>query len=362
VPSADSPRGDRDQLARGLARHFGLEPTGDPLPYGDGLVHQTWRLGTTAGPHLVQRLNARVFSDPVAVAENAAVVADAVDAALAAEHDTDARHRLVFRHARGLPWWRDDAGAVWRVMVLIPDARPAASDRLPELRGAARAIGRFPGLVAHGQGPEPRILLPGFHDTATRLAALREVADRDPHHRRAAGAGLLGRLQALSFLAARLPEDLPCRIVHNDAKLDNVLVDAATGRALCLIDLDTAQPGLAAHDFGDLVRSAVSGRPEDEPDLVRVTVDPERFAVLAEGYLEGSATWITPGERATLLDGALAITYEQALRFLADYLAGDVYYAVDDPEHNLRRARAQLALLEDLLVREKELRWLLSTR
>ena len=127
-----------------------------------------------------------------------------------------------------------------------------------------------------------------------------------------------------------------------------------------MIDLDTVMPGLAAHDFGDLVRSAVTGRPEDEPELDRIEVRPGVFEVLAAGYLEGARGWITPAERESLVDGAVAITFEQALRFLTDYLQGDVYFRIEDPEHNLRRARAQIRLLDRLLERGPDLRRIVS--
>ncbi len=146
------------------------------------------------------------------------------------------------------------------------------------------------------------------------------------------------------------------RWVHNDAKLDNVLVDEETGEALCVVDLDTVMPGRAAHDFGDLVRSAVSGLPEDEADLGRIGVRDDVFRELAAGYVDGSSGWLTAHERSKLVDGAIVITYEQALRFLADFLDGDRYYPVEDKEHNLRRTRAQLRLLEALLRSEDNLR------
>jgi len=162
-------------------------------------------------------------------------------------------------------------------------------------------------------------------------------------------------LQGLDSLAGALA-DQPCRLVHNDAKLDNVLVDTASGEALCVVDLDTVMPGLAAHDVGDLVRSAVTGRPEDEPQLECITVRQDVFRELLTGYLAGAAGWITTTERAALVTGALVITWEQAVRFLADHLAGDRYYPVADPGHNLRRARAQRRLLEELLTRQDALR------
>jgi len=347
------------------AARFGLDVSTAPARrFGDGLVHTTWRLDTDQGPHLLQRLNARVFADPTVVAENAAAAAVRVDDALRHCGDVDSRHRLVFRHGPDRrPWYRDDAGVVWRAAVLVPGARPADPAHPAEVRAAAWLLGRFPGLVAAGSGPEPTVILPGFHDTAARLANLRLVADVDARGRLTACRTATDRLVELAPLAGRLAAgDLPVRLVHNDAKLDNVLVDDGTGEALCVVDLDTVMPGLAAHDFGDLVRSTVTGRPEDEPDLDRVVIREATFRDLVAGYLEGAEGWISTAERSWLVTGAIVITYEQALRFLADHLAGDTYYPVDEPGHNLRRARAQLRLLEELLAAEDDLRRCLDDR
>jgi hypothetical protein len=337
------------------ARAFGCDPETDlPRTFGDGLINATWRVGGV----LLQRINERVFADPAAVIRNAAAAAQRVDDALRCAGDDDPRHRLAFLPGPdGEPCWRDPRGAAWRAVRLIDGARPAAPDRPDELRAAARALGAFPGHVAAGQGPELAVTIPGFHDTPARLAAFRAAVAADAACRLHACRPLVDRLLAPAPLAERLdPAALPQRPVHNDAKPDNVLVDAATGEALCVVDLDTVMPGLAPHDFGDLVRAAVTGRPEDEPDLAKVRVRLDVFAELAAGWLEGARPWITADERAALVDGVLAIVYEQALRFLADHLAGDVYYRVADPEHNLRRARAQAKLLEELLAAEDDLR------
>lgn len=363
---------DRARVARRLAdlaaldaatAAFGLDPSSAaPVPHGEGLVNATWRVDTAAGPRLLQRLNADTFPDPVGVADNAAAAAVRIDDALRRRGDEDPRHRLVFLAGpEGRPWWRDPVGGVWRCMVFVPGARPARAGVAAEVREAARALGRFPGLVAEGSGPEVTITLPGFHDTPARLAALVSAAAADAAGRLASCDAEYGRLVELGELAERLASmHLPVRPVHNDAKLDNVLVDVDSGEALCVVDLDTTMPGLVAHDFGDLVRSAVTGRPEDEPDLTRVVLREAAFGDLAAGYLEGARGWLTDAERERLVDGALVITYEQAVRFLADHLAGDVYYRVDAADHNLRRARAQLRLLEQLLAAEDDLRRLVG--
>ena len=353
LPGAQAMTADRAAVMR-VAAAFDID--GDlPVPFGDGLIHTTL---CVAG-HLLQRLNGEVFPDPVAVAENAAAAASRVDDALRTAGDLDPRHRLVYLPGpEGRPWYRDGDDGIWRAMILIPGARPAGP---AEARAAALALGRFPGLVDAGEGPEVRETMPGFHDTIARFGALRDLASFDPHGRLAYCRSECKRLLALAGLAARLRAgELPVRPVHNDAKPDNVLVDVGSGEALCVIDLDTVQPGLAAHDFGDLVRATVTGRPEDEPDLVRVALQEDVFRDLAAGYLEGAAGWLTPQEHETLVDGALVITCEQAVRFLCDYLAGDTYYRISEAGHNLRRARAQLRLLEELLAAENDLRRVVS--
>jgi UTP-glucose-1-phosphate uridylyltransferase len=360
--------GDRNRVTKQLAEQetlqrvaegFGLDISNTtPAPFGAGLINATWLVETIQGPHLLQRLNSVVFPDTVAVAGNAAAAALRLDNSLRLRGDTDPRHRLVFlKGPDGHPWLRETGGDVWRAAVKIPDARPADSTNPAEVRAAARTLGRFPGQIAEGSGPELKEILPGFHDTPARLSTLYNRGDEDAFDRLVTCRAEYDRLVGLSSLADRLsPADQPVRIVHNDAKLDNVLVDTDTGEVLCVIDLDTVMPGLAVHDFGDLVRSAITGFPEDEPDLDRINVRESAFSDLATGYLEGAAEWIEESERSKLLDGAIVITYEQALRFLADYLAGDSYFPVDETTHNLRRARAQLRLLEKLLITEDDLR------
>jgi aminoglycoside phosphotransferase (APT) family kinase protein len=141
---------------------------------------------------------------------------------------------------------------------------------------------------------------------------------------------------------------VPLRVTHNDAKLANLLFDARTGAPLCIVDLDTVMPGSALFDFGDLVRSSLSATAEDETDLSRVAVNLEFFRPLAHAYIEGAGEALTSRECGLLAFAGRLITFEQAVRFLTDHLAGDVYYRIDRPGQNLDRARTQLALLRSL--------------
>ena len=139
--------------------------------------------------------------------------------------------------------------------------------------------------------------------------------------------------------------ELPLRVTHNDTKLNNILFDAKTGEGLCVIDLDTIMPGLAANDYGDSIRFGASTAAEDEPDAERVDFRADMFRAYAEGFVEGTAGALTDREIAMLPDGAYIITLEQAIRFLTDYLEGDVYYHTAYADHNLVRTRTQIRML-----------------
>ena len=146
------------------------------------------------------------------------------------------------------------------------------------------------------------------------------------------------------LLAAGLPE----RVTHNDCKLNNVMLDDATGEGVCVIDLDTVMPGLAPYDFGDMVRTGTSPTLEDEPDLSKVTMQFQMFEALVRGYLASAADFLTKGERQSLAFAGKLITFEIGIRFLTDFLAGDIYFKVRHETHNLDRCRTQFKLIESM--------------
>jgi len=250
----------------------------------------------------------------------------------------------------------------WRMYEFIEDTttRIAASSADQVFR-AARAFGRFQGMLADLPPPPLFETIPRFHDTVSRFEALDlvlaakaagAVRGKQAQAEIQAAATHRGLADRLIKAAAR---GLPQRTVHNDCKISNVLFDRQNGEALCVVDLDTAMPGLAAFDFGDMARSMAHRTDEDARDPETVEVDLELFGALASGYLDG-ARFLTPDERHSLVDGALVLTLEQAVRFLTDYVEGDVYFRVERPEQNLERCRVQFALLESLLDREGDLR------
>ncbi len=315
-------------------------------PLGSGHIHATFGidLATDSGPRalVLQRLNTHVFPDPDRLMENLVRVTSHPSVAAWVP-------RLVAT-PRGDVLVRTPDGACWRAWERVPDAE---SFDLVEHADTAREIGRAFGAFAAGLAdlPPPPLhaTLPGFHDTVARRSALEEAVRADRVGRVAAAGAEIEGLGARAALATCLDvAGLPERSTHNDTKANNVLFDRKTQRAVAVVDLDTVMPGLLAWDFGDLVRSAGNAAREDEADVARVALRMDVFEALAEGWSASAGGWMTAEERASLVPGALVMTYELALRFLADYLDGDRYFRIRDPEHNLRRTRVHLRLLASM--------------
>jgi Ser/Thr protein kinase RdoA (MazF antagonist) len=358
-----------DPLA--AARGFDLEAAPvEAAPLGNGHIHDTFLVGCGAGSrthrYVLQRLNRTVFPDPDLVMANIARVLDHVHARLGPERAVGEALTLV--PARdGRPSLRDAVGETWRAYLFVADASSHDEPRTPgDAYQAARAFATFQRLLGDLPAPPLAATIQGFHDTPARLAALERAVATD-RAKRAGGARAevdfalanAGLADALVSLQRRglLAE----RVVHNDTKLNNVLLDDATGRAVCVIDLDTVMPGLALHDFGDLVRSAAGAAAEDAPEYSRHVVVPERFAAIARGFVEGLGGELSTLERASLVLAARVMTFECGIRFLADHLDGDRYFRVHRPDHNLDRCRTQFALLRSLAEREDELLGLVET-
>ncbi|HEY6224965.1 MAG TPA: aminoglycoside phosphotransferase family protein [Gemmatimonadales bacterium] len=345
--------------ARAVAGRFALG--GDVrsvMSLPGGHINDSFRVdlaGNEEGPSfLLQRLNPHVFPRPDHVMENVARVTRHIarqgGPTLTLMPTTDGRDWLV-----------DGVGGVWRLFRWIPDSVVRVRAQSPaECHACGKAFGEFLRLVGNYEGPPLHETIPGFHDTRRRFgqfdAAIGRAASNRLADAQAEVTALLGERAVAEVLPPRFASGaLPVRIVHNDAKIANVLFDRSSDAVLCVVDLDTVMPGSPLADFGDLVRSCVSAAAEDERDVSNVVADGARFEALARGFLEGSGNLLSPAERELLVFAGRWITLEQAVRFLTDYLGGDRYYRVSYPDHNLVRARAQLALYRSLTDQEPAL-------
>lgn len=331
----------------GLFDAFGLDADSYRVAvHRQGLIHDSYRIELPAGGGLfAQRLNPAAFPDVAGLMANLAAITRQLDRTRANERE-QVLQIVPTRH--GQASWRDAEGVHWRVFRLIDHAvaynQPTTGDMATEVAHAfADYVRRLAPL-----DPAPRTLIPGFHDTTARLRALEAVLETPCVQLDPASETLVSAFMAHRALAERLA-GLPQRTVHNDTKCNNVLFHRASGERLCVVDLDTTQPGLLAHDYGDMLRSALNPYAEDTPPEVRLELPMERFRAMTAGYLAGLADLATPAEIDSLLDGLPVISFELGLRFLTDHLNGDRYFAVQYAGHNLLRARRQLRMLETTL-------------
>jgi Ser/Thr protein kinase RdoA (MazF antagonist) len=344
---------------RALGRRFAIEGRFVAgAAHGSGHIHDTFVAAYQGEGRRVrfvhQRLNTNVFRDPAAVMRNLERVTDHVRATLAREGAQDLERRcLTLVPTRdGRSSCRDDEDRVWRTFRFIEGARTLDSPDGPAVAfETARAFADFAARLADLDPRELSVTIPHFHDLAKRFADLEAALREDPCGRArsvvaeaaAAGRGVDRTLRALE---AETASALPRRSVHNDCKINNVMLDAASGEAVCVIDLDTVMEGTVLFDFGDLVRTAACPSPEDAVDLAAMRFDLALFEALARGYLAGGAGFLGEAEIAALPLAGSLLALENAIRFLTDHLRGDAYFRIHREGHNLDRARAQLRLVE----------------
>ncbi|MEI7729952.1 MAG: aminoglycoside phosphotransferase family protein [Verrucomicrobiota bacterium] len=306
--------------------------------------------------YIHQKINISVFKDPVSVMSNLARVTRHVRAKLEAQ-STDAITRRVLTVVptkNGKDFYVNGGNEYWRTFVFIEGAQTFEAAQTPEQAyQAGLAFGDFQCQLADLPGERLVETIPNFHNTRSRFTALQNAAQAD-HCNRAALAkkeiafALKQEPLVDVILNAMASGELPERITHNDTKFNNVMLDADTGKALCVVDLDTVMPGCALYDFGDMVRTTTSPTLEDEQDLSKVKMHAPMFQALARGYLESASPFLNKKERSLIAFAGKLITFTIGLRFLTDFLQGDVYFRVHRPDHNLDRCRTQFKLVESI--------------
>ena len=330
-------------------------------PFGEGHINETYAVympgpeGTDVPRYVLQRVNIHVFKNPAQVMENIFSVTEYLREVIRKEGgDLDRETLSYIKTKSGDTYFEDADGQPWRCLHYVPNSICHQTVEEPQqFYQSARSFGHF--LKQLGDYPAERLYetIPRFHDTVKRFQDFSESVRKDVKNR----AGqcreeidfALAREADCGVLMKQLQEGvLPLRVTHNDTKLNNILFDADTDQGLCIIDLDTIMPGLAANDFGDSIRFGASTAEEDEPDLSKVHFDIHLYELYVKGYLEMAREVLTPAEIDSLPWGARLMTLECGMRFLADYLQGDVYFKTAYPEHNLVRARTQFRLVKEM--------------
>lgn len=329
-------------------------------PYGSGHINDTFAVvmnqGGTPVRYVFQRINHGVFKDPVHLMENISRVC---------EHNLGnckerglpepSRRVLTVIPARdGQPYVLDAEGYYWRCYIFIEKSKTYDQiENKAQAFEAAKAFGNFQQLLADLGGERLHETIVDFHNTPARYKKLVQAIEQDTYNRAA------WVCREIEFFTEREHDTgrllnlmkegvLPERVTHNDCKLNNVMIDDASGEGICVIDLDTVMPGLALYDFGDMVRTATSPALEDEPDTSKVTMQMPMFEALVSGYLSGAGSMLCQTEVDELAFSGKLITMEIGIRFLTDYLVGNKYFKVHREGHNLDRCRTQIALVESI--------------
>lgn len=321
-------------------------------PYGNGHINETYVLGCDGGSgrprrYILQRINDRIFRNVPALMENVRRVS--------AHLGARSPRALTLRPARGgVPCVQDATGGWWRLYDFIEGAHTVerVTDEA-QAREVARAFGGFQAGLADLPGGRLHDTIPNFHHTRSRFEALRAAVAADACGRVAEVgpeiAFAFAREADTDVLLALLARGEVCECVtHNDTKINNVMLDDQTGGGVAVIDLDTVMPGLALYDFGEMVRTSASSTVEDDPDPAQMQVVLPLFRQLVAGYLETAGGVLNATERDHLGFAGKLMAFENGIRFLADYLQGDVYYRIRHPRHNLQRCRTQFALVASI--------------
>jgi aminoglycoside phosphotransferase (APT) family kinase protein len=328
-------------------------------PYGSGHINDTYCASyDQAGlriRYIHQRINTNVFRDPVSLMENIDRVSRHALSRLQQQHHPEAHRRALtcIPAVDGRPYAIDDEGNYWRTYLFIERARGYDEIETNEQAyQAARAFGEFQKLTADLAGGRLHETIPDFHHTPKRLEALEAAIAADPFQRAAEVATEIDFARARAAECSRITDliasgAIPERVTHNDTKINNVLLDDVTAEGICVIDLDTTMPGSALYDFGDMVRTATPSTREDDTDLKNIHIRPDRFEAIVKGYLS-SARFLNEAERANLVFSGKLLTLECGIRFLTDYLNGDVYFKIKRPGHNLDRCRNQFAFVRSI--------------
>lgn len=356
------------ESVRAAARQFQID--GEFLeaqPFGSGHINDTFRVTFQRGGqsffHILQRINRNIFKNPDALMQNIQRVTAHLSAQTADQPDSNRRVLRLIPTRNERAWLVDEEGDYWRAYCYISGARTYdAVENTEQAFQAARAFGRFQDLLATLPSPRLHYTIPNFHNTPKRFEALLAAISADT-----AGRAILVKPE-IEFALLHEPlvsvlqdANLPERVTHNDTKFNNVMLDDATGEGICVVDLDTVMPGLAPHDFGDMVRTTTSPTAEDEQDLSKVTMQFPMFEALVRGYLSSAGGFLTKEERKLLAFSGKLITFETGIRFLTDHLSGDTYFKIHRDSHNLDRCRTQFKLLESIEQQEDRMERLVET-
>lgn len=328
--------------------------------YGAGHINDTFAVtynqAGTPARFIHQRVNHQIFKDVPALMDNIHRITEHLRSKLAAQNSQNLSRQVMtlVLTKNDKSYHLDAEGNYWRTYLFIEKAHTYDIIRHEQQAfQAARVLGQFQRHLADLPPPRLHETIPNFHNTPARFTALEEAISRDTFNRAAKAREEIEFAFRFKSMVGRLTDlqrqgKLSERVTHNDTKINNFMLDDDTGEGMCLVDLDTVMPGLVLYDFGDMVRTAPNSAAEDETDLSKVFFRVPVYEALVQGYLSETREFLVPAELDNMAFSGQLITLEMGIRFLTDFLNGDVYYKVHREGHNLDRCRTQFKLVEEM--------------
>lgn len=354
---------DQDKLAYAILDEF--EVPGELVNfvpgYGNGHINDTYLVETELNGantnYIFQRINPVVFPKAIEVMNNIALILPVLKAKAKERGQDVSRTTLtLLPTSQAKPYYVDAEGAVWRMYEFIKNSMSyEVLESAEQFKTVGEAFGSFQTDLAKFPAEQLSETIVKFHDTRNRYIQLEQACQKDPKQRlhEQEVQALLKQAETFKEEAAYLMTELekgnlPLKVTHNDTKLNNVLFDRTRKEVLCVVDLDTVMPGLVAFDFGDAIRTGATSALEDEKDLSKVHFLPKMYFAFLDGFLTSCAKSLTEAEAVSLAHGALILPLETGVRFLTDYLNGDIYFKTAYLEHNLVRAKTQFKLVSEI--------------
>ena len=331
----------------------------DYVPFGNGHINDTKLVtvkdGDNSVQYVLQKINKNVFKQPDKLMENYVGVTRFIREQVVEMGGDPMREVInVVFSKEGKSFVIDDNGDYWRLLVYVTDSMSYDKVERPEqFYESAVSFGNFQYMLRNYPAHTLHETIVNFHNTPDRYRQLMEAVDNDVKGRLKEVEAEVEFARTRKEFAATLQNayeagSLPLRVTHNDTKLNNILFDTNTGEPICVVDLDTIMPGFSVNDFGDSIRFGATTALEDETDLSLVNFDISLYELYVKGFIEGAKGGLTAGELEMLPIGAIMMTFECGMRFLADYLNGDTYFRIHRPQHNLDRCRNQFKLVADM--------------